>query len=136
MRILTSHRHNTCNKNISVTAEDEPGQGGASHLYMLRGFNTKTNPSCPFTTRHGQPAEHATILFQNGPIAEDGNGVNGVTNEALLAVVLDRLNGFQTGEYRCRENALAITKIEEAMHWMLHRTREREMRGVEGTHGV
>jgi hypothetical protein len=62
--------------------------------------------------------------------------VNGITNEVLLAIVLDRLNGFQQGEFKSRENALAITKIEEAMHWLHHRTREREARGVEGTHKV
>lgn len=38
------------------------------------------------------------------------------------------------GKFRCRENALAITHLEEAGHWLEHRQREREARGVEGTH--
>ena len=37
-----------------------------------------------------------------------------------------------TGRFRCRENALIITKVEEAIHWGNHRTAERERRGVEG----
>ena len=37
------------------------------------------------------------IRFQNGPIAEAG--VNGLTHEALLAVLEDRLVGFQSGPY-------------------------------------
>ena len=32
------------------------------------------------------------------------------------------------------ENALAITKLQEAMLWLGERTREREQRQVEGTH--
>lgn len=53
--------------------------------------------------------------------------------EALLAVVIDRLRGFQSGPYGCRENAVALTKIEEATMWLQKRTRDRMARGVEGT---
>ena len=73
----------------------------------------------------------ATIAFQEGPIQE--NGVNGVANEDLLGMVLDRLEHFQKGPYSCRENALAITKIEEALMWLRKRTIAREQRGVVGT---
>ena len=51
---------------------------------------------------------------------------------SLLAIVIDRLRAFQAGPFACRENALALTKIEEAQHWLLHRTRARMTRGVEG----
>jgi hypothetical protein len=71
------------------------------------------------------------IDFQNGPIKEAG--VNGISNEALLAIVEDRLACFQSGEYACRENAIALTKIQEAMMWLQKRTRDRVSRGVEGT---
>ncbi|MCC6800437.1 MAG: hypothetical protein IT325_09980 [Anaerolineae bacterium] len=97
-------------------------------------MDTETNPSCPFVARHGEPAQHARILFQNGPIAEAG--VNGVTHEALIAIVIDRLQAFQKGPFACRENALALTKLEEAQHWLHHRTRARMARQVEGTHEV
>lgn len=99
---------------IEVVAMDGPGKGGASHHYELR---------VP-----GGLVTH--IAFQDGPIAE--NGVNGLTHEALLAVVIDRLRGFQDGAFRCRENALALTKLEEALHWLHQRTRDRIARGVEG----
>ena len=71
------------------------------------------------------------IHFQEGPINE--HGVNGVTQEALLAVVIDRLRSFQFGEYSCRENAVALTKLEEGLMWLQKRTRDRLARGVEGT---
>lgn len=132
MRELTDHKINPANDTLKIEVLDEPGAGGANHLYSISGFNTGTNPSDPFKARHGYPAEYSTILFQNGPINEVG--VNGVTQEALLAIVADRLRSFQAGPYACRENALALTKIEEAQHWLLSRTRSRMSRGVEGTH--
>ena len=49
----------------------------------------------------------ATVLFQDGPVAEVG--VNGCHNEDLIAIVIDRLQHFQRGDFACRENALALT---------------------------
>jgi hypothetical protein len=46
---------------------------------------------------------------------------------------IDRLQSFQSGDFACRENALALTKLEEALHWLDHRTKDRQRRGVEGT---
>lgn len=76
----------------------------------------------------------AKIHFQEGPIKE--NGVNGVANEDLLVMVIRRLQGFQDSPYSCRENAMAITKLEEALLWLRKRTMGRENRGVEGTNAV
>lgn len=132
MRVIDTHKTNPANERLTVAALDEPGQGGANHLYEIRGFSTASNPSCPFVARYGQPADHATVLFQNGPIKEVG--VNGVTHEVLLAILIDRLEGHQRSQYACRENAIALTKLQEALHWLHHRTRNRESRGVEGTH--
>ncbi len=134
MRTIEDHKVNPANDTLTITVLDEPGSGGAQHLYQITGFSTASNPSDPFTARHGQPAQHSTVLFQNGPIAEVG--VNGVTHEALLAIVADRLRCFQQGPYSCKANACALTHIEEAMHWLQQRTIERMRRGVEGTHKV
>lgn len=76
----------------------------------------------------------AEINFQEGPIKE--NGVNGVMNEDLIAMVITRLEHFQRTEFGCRENAIAITKLEEALMWLRKRTIGRENRNVEGTHSV
>jgi hypothetical protein len=54
----------------------------------------------------------------------------------LLAIVVDRMRDFQRGAYACRENAIALTKLEEAQHWLHARTRGRVARGVEGTHAA
>jgi hypothetical protein len=74
------------------------------------------------------------IDFQEGPINEVG--VNGVMNEDLIVMVIRRLEGFQSSEFKCRENAVAITKLEESLMWLGKRTRGREVRGVEGTNAV
>lgn len=74
------------------------------------------------------------IDFQCGPIKV--NGVNGVMNEDLLIMVLERLNCFQESNFRCRENSIAITKIEEALLWLRKRTMGRERKGIEGTHKI
>ena len=74
------------------------------------------------------------IHFQEGPIKECG--VNGVCNEDLIVMVIRRLEGFQDSEFKCRENACAITKLEEALLWLRKRTMGRENRGVEGTNKV
>ena len=76
----------------------------------------------------------AKIDMQEGPILE--SGVNGCCNEDLLNIVVARLEGFQSSQYACRENAIAITKIEEALLWLHHRTNKRKARGVEGTHTI
>ena len=123
MRELTSHKVNGCNEEITVTVMDEPGHGGACHKYSIRWKNMRD-----------QTEPHCYVGFQNGPIAEVST--NGVTHEALLAIVIDRLQGFQQGPYKCRENAIVLTKLEEAVHWLNHRTVARQARGVEGTHEV
>lgn len=116
MREVTGHRVNPANDTIQILVLDAPGNGGANHEYAVK------LPT----------GETTQISFQNGPIAEAG--VNGLTQEVLLAIVADRLRSFQAGPFACRENALALTKIEEAQLWLHSRTLARMSRGVEGTH--
>ncbi len=110
-------------KYTKVLVLDTPGAGNACHEYEVR----DSHPAEEF--QGGRP--FATVRFQKGLIKE--NGVNGCHQEDLLAIVVDRLESFQAGEYACRENALALTKIQEAMHWLNHRTQDRIDREVEGT---
>jgi hypothetical protein len=115
---------------LKIEVLDAPGSGGANHAYDIKGFDTKSNAYND--AEHGLEAKSTLILFQNGPIKEAG--VNGITGEALLAIEIDRLRSFQNGPYECRENAIALTHIEEALMWLQRRTVERLKRGVEGTH--
>ena len=103
-----------------VMAKDERSPGGAHCEYVVRDKRDLT--------------EWAHVKFQTDGVSIAG--VNGVHNEDLLNIVRDRLSCFQTGEFACRENALAITKIEEALHWLNQRTEERRVRGVVGTQEI
>lgn len=122
MRQLTDHKVNETNEALAITVLDEPGAGGANHEYQISWANGEDPVPLSKT---------CFIGFQNGPIKE--KGVNGVTQEALLAIVTDRLRSFQAGPYACRENAIALTHIETAQMWLQKRTRDRLARGVEGT---
>ena len=128
-RELTSHKVNGLNEALIIEVLDEPGHGNACHDYAIAFFDERCGyERSPISDRHGR---NCVIGFQKGPIAE--SGVNGISNEALLAIVEDRLVGFQSGPYACRENAIALTKIQEALMWLQKRTRDRVARGVEGT---
>lgn len=122
MRRLTSHITPGLNEALEIQVLDEPGQGNACHRYVVKGGDERKMSVAEFV--------HCELRFQNGPIQEAG--VNGLSNEALLAIVEDRLLGFQSGAYACRENAIALTKLQEAMMWLQKRTRDRIARGVEG----
>ena len=99
------------------------------------------------TERHnldenGNPAGGAThgkgidIGWQDGPLGRDSERKepNGAFVEGVIQAALGRLKFYQDSKFACRENALAITKLDEALHWCEHRTRDRENRAVEGTH--
>lgn len=85
--------------------------------------------------RKDQPiyVDHAvnTVSFriQDGPIKE--NGVNGCQVDTLMHTAL-RMISVLNEKFPCRQNSLAITKLEEAIHWLDDRKKDREKRGVEG----
>jgi len=108
------------NPNVTVQAMDDAGKYGASHNYHINVRGTEPGSSGSITAIH----------FQKGPVKEVG--INGITGEALVAIVVDRLRGFQTGRFPCRENAIALQYLETALMWMNKRTAERIQKGVEG----
>ena len=117
-KFLHGHQINDLNISLSIEALDEPGPGGAHDSYQV--------------IPNSGNAHGVRIDFHRGPFSY-GAVPKGLTHEALLAIIEDRLLGFQTGPYACRENACALTKIQEAIMWLNKRTRDREARGVEGT---
>ena len=81
MRTVETHKVNGCNDAITINVMDEPGSGGANHHYMA------TLPDWTRGPDGANPKGVWDIQFQNGPIAEVG--ANGLTQEALLAVIID-----------------------------------------------
>jgi hypothetical protein len=124
LRIITDHKVNGLNDAIEIAAH-EAKPGGAPARYDIIGYGERI-PNI------GPRPFGVNLKFQDGPIQSETD-FNGITNEALLAVVIDRMRGFQSGQFKCRENAIALTHLEEALMWLQKRTRDRMARGVEGT---
>jgi hypothetical protein len=120
MKTLDTHKTNECNEAISITV-DEPNAeyGNASHEYEIEWPDKEGHQNFLF------------VRFQRGPIKEVG--VNGVTNEALLAIIIDRLEGFQLGGFACPENDKALGFARLTLDALKERTQKRLARGVEGT---
>lgn len=120
-------------ENLNDVWAGEKGVGGASHCYMI----TKANCAvldCEGDTLTVNPDDIiATLQFQEGP-RKDTNAIHGVLDSDLLEIVRDRLRGFQSGEFATRENACALTHIEEALMWMNKRVEDRIERNVLGTY--
>jgi len=116
MREISGHKVNPANDLLEVTVRDEPGDGGACHDYEIK---------LP-------DGSGIRIGFQNGPIGEAG--VNGITHEVLLAILIDRMEGFQRGQFANDFNQRALNHLKSAQAELLARTKERMSRGVEGTH--
>lgn len=112
-----------------VFAIDDKGNGGANHLYAII---SKEFPNTQNKYYNEEYLVETMIQFQNGARKEEGS-IHGVLDTDLLEIVRDRLIGFQQGEFATRENACALTHIEEALMWMNKRVEDRIERGVLGT---
>lgn len=87
-----------------------------------------------YVEEQGWPQVHgetSTVKFtiQSGPIKEFG--VNGCQIDDVIAWAKEKLEGFQQA-FPCRENAIVLTKLDEALLWLMKRKLDREKRQVEG----
>jgi hypothetical protein len=98
---------------ISLKTEGEKTAGGAYSKYVV--------------TIPGQQFE---LPFQDGPIPIVGH--NGLTQEVLAAIIIHRLECFQSGDYPCEENKIALKYFQAGLEHLKRRTRDRIARGVEG----
>ena len=90
-------------------------------------FEETIRPNAFIYVRHDKNSLAFTI--QNGPIKEAGK--NGCQVEDVIAVakhMVEQLNA----KFPCRENAMMITKLDEAIMWSKKRTQDRKARNVEG----
>jgi len=114
--IITHHDGHGLNESIKIVA-DEAGPGGASHSYI-------------FTSNY---ARVGSLQFQCGPRNVEGS-TPGLTTAAVIAALIDHLEGFQSGEFKDRDTAIAITELENAMLRIKKRADDRAQRGVLGTY--
>lgn len=114
-KLTTIQKRNNLNE---VYRAECNGVGGASHYYLVK--------------RADSGDIVGEIRFQHGPRTAP-ESTHGVLDNDLLEIVRDRLVAFNKGEFATRENAIAITHIEEALLWLNKRVEDRAERGVLGT---
>ena len=95
----------------------EASQPSEKNVYLLADFNSDA------------PSQQIQFYKMN----EDGTHENGTTLEEMIKVCVERL-GNLNNRFPCRENSIAITKLQEAKMWLDARTADRKARGVEGKH--
>jgi len=121
-KLLTHHDGYGLNESIRIIADDRD-QSGASHHYVLT-----IGGASEFDTDSRLVGE---IQFQQGPRNVAGS-IPGVTEAAILAVLIDRLEGFQAGPYACWENAEQLSLLRQALAMTRARADARAARGVLG----
>jgi len=78
------------------------------------------------------------IEWQDGPLGRgsERKEPNGAFVETVIDAARQRIEFYQNSKFKCRENAIAITKLEEALLWLNKRTSDRDKRQVEGEHKI
>ena len=81
-----------------------------------------------YALKDGEPERvMVDIYFQDGSPLEE---VNGIFNEDLLEILIDRFEGFQSGDFACAENADALHHLKKALTISNSRTSRRKDQGT------
>ena len=123
-KLNTIQKRNNLNHVYTI---DEKGAGNAHHAYAVMRSEVSLDDLLA-----QEENQIAFIQFQNGPRFEEGSQ-RGVGTMDLLEICRHQLTCFQTGDMASRENAIALTHIEEALLWLNKRAEDRVDRGVLGT---
>ena len=107
---------NNAPTNVAAIDKRDPDAGNASHLYGIQ---------------FGGPKDVVKIQFQHGPRGVAGSSP-GIFDDDLLAIVEDRLVGFQSGPFACGENARALDAVHQARECLGLRVARRIEKGVLG----
>lgn len=121
-KLHTIQKRNNLN---SVYRSGDIGPGGAYHHYTIVLDNS---------SRLAEFSDFEMyVCFQKGA-RTDPEARHGVLDNDLLEIVRDRLKAFQSGDFACHENEMALIHIEEALMWMNRRVEDRAEREVLGTY--
>lgn len=107
---------NNAPTNVAALDDRDPKAGNGSHTYGIQ---------------YGGPQDICRIQFQHGPRGVEGSTA-GVFDDDLLAIIEDRMAGFQTGPFACVENETALNAIRTAREALGLRVARRIAQGVLG----
>lgn len=119
--IETHHDGHGLNESIIIAAD------AASHYYHA----VIAAPMADDAESGVFPTPCVQVQFQHGPRNVEGS-TPGATEAVLLAILIDRLRGFQTGPYACKENEEQLAHLKAALAAAKKRADERAARGVLG----
>ena len=115
-KIIQSHFDgHGLNESIVVEATDDVGPGGAHHRYEFWNDDLYVG----------------FLQFQKGPWDEEGS-TPGLTEAAVIASIIDRLEDFQKGPFPSDWNDAALSELRIALNATKARADERAKRGVLG----
>lgn len=111
---------NNAPTNVAALDPRDPEAGGASHVYGVQ---------------YGGPKDVLRVQFQHGPRGV-ASSTSGVFDDDLLAIVQDRIEGFQAGPFACVENQAALDAVQAAREALGSRVARRISQGVLGANEV
>lgn len=116
---LTIIEGSTINQGLVIRADGFFDVDTACDHYSVSGFTSEDMQG------------EARIPFQHGLVSEVGT--NGLSDEAMVAILIDRFTAKQSGPLQCDEWRETLIRFQQAQAWMQARTLARISRGVEGT---
>lgn len=106
--------------------EKYPEKFNESGQMDYKWFETEIRPNKHIYVRHDVDSISFTMMTK--PASEGGKGCQFTD----LIEVAKHIVTYLNGKFPCRENAMTITKLDEALMWQEKRTKDRLKRGVEG----
>jgi hypothetical protein len=131
MREIKNHLAEGEKNQLRIEAVSEAYPMGGMHRYDIIGFDTSSNPANVSSDGYKTALTRLVVIFQNGSVQDLGQ--NGITMEALLAIVADRLTGFQNTPDACDANAHALIHVQSALNELKSRTQKRIADGTKDT---
>lgn len=121
--IQEGSRSSILNQAITIFATEPIGLG-APHQYSIR---------VSLSGRADDAILVNEVRFQHGPVGKDGSNINGISDESLIEILVNRLIAFQDGPWASEANSRALSHLRGALSAMEERTARRRASGVEGT---
>jgi hypothetical protein len=108
--------------------EKYPEKFNESGAMDYKWFESEVRPNFNIFLRHDVDSLAFNMLTKP---ASEGGDLKRCQLTDLITVALIMLK-YLNNAFPCRENAITITKLEEALMWQEARTKDREKRNVEG----